>query len=123
LYQDKVGEIGLSVSVVQAGSAFPAAYPKSVYDQMVSGLTGQGATDAHLSDVAVATVAKGKALDATLSFTATDGSRNYWRMRTITSGHTMVQLQVLTFSDPGDTEAPKQVDSMFALLVDTVTLG
>lgn len=110
------------MSVVQAGSAFPAAYPRSVYNQMVSALTQQGATDTHLSDVGEATVAKGEALDATLSFTATDGSRNYWRMRTITAGHTMVQLQVLTFSDPGDSEALKQVDSMFTQLAESVTL-
>ena len=67
-------------------------------------------------------MAKGQALDATLSFTATDGTRNYWRMRSITNGRVMVQFQVLTFSDPGDTEAPKQVDAMFAQLADGVTL-
>jgi hypothetical protein len=122
LYQDKVDEVGLSVTIVKAGLAIPPTYPKTVYDQMVSSLTGQGATGAHLSAVAEAPVAKGRALDATLSFTATDGSRNYWRMRTITSGRVMVQLQVLTFSDPQDTDAPKRVDAMFTHLADSVTL-
>jgi len=34
----------------------------------------------------------------------------------------MVQVQVLTFSDPGDAEAPKRVDAMFTHLADSVTL-
>lgn len=122
LYQDEVDEVGLSVTTVQAGVAIPATYPKTAYDQMASALSAQGATDVRLSAVAEAAVAKGKALDATLSFTATDGSRNHWRMRTITAGTVMVQLQVLTFSDPADTDAPERVDAMFTQLADSVTL-
>ena len=82
----------------------------------------QGARDTHLSAVRKSVVAKGAALDGTLAFTATDGSHNYWRMRTITAGQIMVQVQVLTFSDPGDAEAPKRVDAMFTHLADSVTL-
>jgi len=123
LYEDKVDDVALSVTVVDAGVAIPADYPRSVYDQMVSALTQQGAKDAHLSDVAKPTVAQGKALDGTLSFTATDGSHNYWRMRTITSGQIMVQLQVLIFSEAGDIQAAKKVDALFTKLASSVTLG
>ena len=122
LYQDTVGDIGLSVSVVQGGAPISAASPRSVYAQMASALSQQGATNTHLSRVRKSTVAKGQALDATLTFTATDGSHNYWRMRTITAGRTLVQVQVLTFSDPGDAEAPRRVDAMFRRLAGSVTL-
>jgi len=122
LYQDKVGEIALSVTVVRAGAPIPATYPRTAYDQMVSALSKQGANDAHLSAVRESVVAKGEALDGTLTFTATDGSHNYWRMRTITAGRIMVQFQVLTFSDPDDAEAQERVDAMFTHLADSVTL-
>lgn len=122
LYQDEVGKFGLGVTVVTAPSDIPANYPKTIYDQMVSRLTEQGATNAQLSEVGTPAVAKGEAIDATLAFTATDGSRNYWRMRSITSGHTMVQLQVLVFSDPDDTKARERVDAMFTQLAESVTL-
>lgn len=122
VYQDQVGEIGLTVTVVTAGVDVPATYPRTIYDQMVSGLNSHGATNAGLSAVGTPDVAKGDALDATLTFTAKDGASNYWRMRTITAGHTVVSVQVLTFSDPGDTDAPKQVDAMFDQLARSVSL-
>lgn len=122
LYHDRIDEVGLDVTIVQTGVDIPAGYPRSVYDQMVAGLRQQGAPDARLASVKKSTVPEGDALDATLSFTAKDGSRNYWRMRTITAGHIMVQLQVLTFSDPDDADAPARVDRLFMQLADSVAL-
>ena len=123
LYEDKIGDVELAVTILGFVGPLPANYQRTVYDQIVSGLSQAGATDAHLSAVRPARVAGGKALDATLSFTATDGARNYWRMRTITEGQTMIQIQALTFSDPGRRGGPRKVDVAFSRLTRSVVVG
>lgn len=123
VYQEEVDGIEYAVSVIRTNVSVPSNYPKTVYDGMVSALSQGGATDARLTAIKAADVRKGKALDATLTFTATDGTHNYWRMRTITNGPIVVQIQVLTFSEPNDSSARIRVDTMFAQLVDSVTLA
>lgn len=116
IYQERLGELGLSVSVVQAKTRFPAGYAKSTLAHMTGLLEQGGADTVKLSRLKKVKVKKGHAFDATLSFTATDGATNYWRTRTITLGSTMVQAQVIQFSDGSD-EAKAKADAVFDQLV------
>lgn len=122
IYQDRLGDLGLSVSVVQAKIRFPANYAKSTLAHM-TGLIEQGGADkVKLSRLKKVKVAKGRGLDATLSFIATDGATNYWRTRTITLGSTMVQAQVIQFSDGSD-QAMAEADSAFDQLVASLKIN
>ncbi len=100
-----------------------AGYAKSTLDAVVASLTQAGATDARLSHVKTARVPSGKALDGTLTFTAANGQHNYWRIRTIVSGRTAVQIQVVNFGDPGDTDSAEKADGLFDRLTSSLVLG
>lgn len=123
VYQDEVNMIGLTVTITEASAAVDPSYPEDLYAALVRGLTSAGATDALLSRISRPKVAVGTAREAALTFTATDGSHNYWRMRTIVSGHLMVSVQALTFSDDGDDGAQAPVDAIFEKVIKRTTLG
>lgn len=121
-YFEQVAGMELVVSIVHAAEPIPSGYANTIYHRVVSGLSQAGARDARLSSVAPATVSIGSALDATLTFIATNGSQNYWRMRTITKGAMFVQIQAIIFSRRGDSAAHRRVDAIFDRIAKSVVL-
>ena len=123
VYQDEIDGTALSVSIVQPHVLIDTGYPRTVLDSLVSTLTKAGATDVRLTAIRKAQVPSGTALDGTLTFTATNGQNNYWRLRTIASGRLAVQIQVINFSEPGDTRAATKAGNLFERLTQSTTVG
>lgn len=119
LYQVEAGELGYSVTI-GAGRDFRQYNARLVYQGMERALAQAGAKEVALSDVRSFPAQDAEGLGATLSFRATDGSTNYWRMATFGTDKVLVQVQVLIFADELSKDTRGTVDSQFNELVESI---
>lgn len=112
--------MALTVTVAD-GQDFSNYDAGAVYQAMEQGLTETGAKDVDLTDLRPVSGGSGKGLGGTLTFQATDGSTNYWRMATLSDGSVLVNVQALTFAEELDADARRSVDDTFDQLVESLT--
>ena len=116
VYQTKRDAVGLTVTVAD-GKDFSEYNSRVVYQGIAQGLTASGAQNVDLRHVRRITADAGHGVQATLSFTATDGSTNYWRMATLTDGSVLVNVQALTFVPRLDANSRGLVNDTFDKMV------
>ena len=116
VYQTQENEVGVTVTVAE-GTDFSDYDARAVYKQMAQRLTETGAKNVDLRDLRPVSVDSGDGTGATLSFEATDGSMNYWRMATLTDGRALVNVQALSFVPELDASTRAPVDDKFDQLV------
>ena len=119
VYQTQEDEVGVTVTVAD-GKDFSHYDARAVYKQMAQRLAESGAKNVDLSDLRPVSADSGEGTGATLSFQATDGSMNYWRMATLTDGSALVNVQALTFVPELDASTRAPVNDTFDQLVESL---
>ncbi len=119
LYQTEGDEVAVAVTVADGTDSSDYDAP-ATYKQMARQLTQTGAKNVDLSNLRPVSADSGEGTGATLSFQATDGSMNYWRMATLTEGSALVNVQALTFVPKLDASTRAPVNDAFDKLVQSL---
>lgn len=116
LYQVADDDVQLVITVGD-GHDFSDYDARLVYRGMAQTLTQSPAKQVELTGLGPISSAAGKGAGATLTFQATDGSLNYWRLATFTTDNVLVTVHALTFVSELNKAARTAVDDRFDRLV------
>lgn len=103
----------VTVSVIQAKGGFSGYDGRPIYRTMAAKLSGAGAKDLRLTGVSSSRFHRMACFDATITFTAADGEKTYWRLRTLMGRKAMLQVQAQVFARQTDEQVRARVDRAF----------